>query len=524
MSAAKRNSYIMVRACCKLLPASFILLCTLLPICGCERFYEQQKNFYLEKGRELFNQGAYIPAILKFNNALIYDNRCADAMYMLGQCNFKIGSYKAAVTWFERAAKQQPDNLEIQVKIAESYLNWGRPILTAQTYEAILSIDPQNAGARKVKLEYLVQQGRLTEAEKLFNDLLKEGTQDTQYYKVLTEYYIKKNQYPQAVKTALDHFAFSKYWMKAVKQLIQKLEENENNEDLIKIYNMIIEQAPDKVSYQESLSILYRKVRDKEREEQLFQKLLQSEPNELQFKLNYVDFLVYYKQQGRAKIFLDLQRKKDPEEIAFTKLLINYYIQTKQIDAAVQLIQESLTRFLPQSNNYIELQNLLASIYFDNGNFDTAAAIAQEVVRRSKSNRDARFLLCKINLIQGDIVQVIGDLRLLIRENPNIAEFHYYLGLAHEMKDEPVLAEKEYREALNISPDYKDALKKWLAIYPMQGALTEVELRIDKYLRSNPGDKDIIALRDAFLKKKDDSSASPDKARQERTVALPGLL
>jgi tetratricopeptide (TPR) repeat protein len=523
MSTVKRNAYIMARACSRFLPTSFILLCMLLPLYGCEGFYEQQKNIYLEKGRELFSQGDYIAAIKKFQYALVYDERSFDAMYMIGLCNFKTASYKAAVTWFEKAAKEQPDNLEIKVKIAESYLNWGRPKLTVRAYEAVLSIDPQNAGAREVKLEYLVQQDNLTEAEKLFNDLLKEGKQDTQYYKVLTEYYIKKTQYPQAVKTVLEHFTFSKYWIKAVNKLVQKLEENENYEDLIKIYNKIIEQTLDKVPYQEALSILYRKVKDKEREEQLFQKLLQSEPNVLQFKLNYVDFLIYYKQQGRAKVFLDLQLKKDPEEIAFTKSLANYYIQTKQIDAAVHLIRESLAKFLPQTNSFIELQNMLASIYFDNGDFDTAAAIAQEVVRQSRSNRDARFLICKINLIQGDIIQVIGELRLLIRENQNIAEFHYYLGLAHEMKDEPVLAEKEFKEALTINPDYKDALKKWVAIYPMQGVLTEVELRIDKYLRSNPKDQDIIALREAFLKIKDDNSTPSDKARQEQTVALPGL-
>jgi tetratricopeptide (TPR) repeat protein len=321
----------------------------------------------------------------------------------------------------------------------------------------------------------------------------------------------------------LQHFVFSDYWMETVTRLIQKLEENGSNEDMIKLYTMIIAQAPNKLPYQEALSILYRKDKDKEKEAHLFQELLQSNPNVLQIKLNYMDFLFFYKLQSQAKAFLDTQLKKDPEAIALTKYLVTYYVRTQQVDTAVQLIRKSLNRLTPQTDSYIELQNMMAVIYFDNGDFETAAAIAQEVLSQSKSNRDARFLLCKINLIRGDIVPVIGELRLLIRENQQMAEFHYYLGLAHEMKDESVLAEKEFREALTINPNYKDALKKWLAVYPRQGVLTEVVIRIDKYLQSNPEDEDIIALRDAILKKKDGNTTPPDMAHQEQTVALPGL-
>jgi len=492
-------------------------------LCGCQNYYDQQKKFYLEKGRELFNRGDYITAAKKFQNALVFDDRYVDAMYMTGQCNLKMENYKTAVEWLEKAEKQQPDNLEIKVKIAEAYLAWGRPGYIVRNYEAILSIDPKNTGARKVKLEFLVQAGRLSEAENLSNDLLKEGKQDTRFYKVLTEYYIKKTQYSEAVKTALEHFTFSDYWMKTITNLIQKLEENNDNERLILIYNKMLEQVPNKIPYQEALSTVYRKAKDKDREEQLFQKLLQSNPKVLQVKVNYIDFLMYYKQQNQAKAFLNSQLKEHPGDIALTKSLINYYVQTQQIDSAVRVIQESLSMFLPGTNSYVELQNMLATIYFDNGDFDMAATIAKEVVRQSKSNRDARFLLCKISLIQGDIYRVIGELRLLIRENRNIAEFHYYLGLVHEIRDETMLAEQEFRDALTIAPNYRDALKKWLAVYPTQGVLDEVETRVNKYLISNPADQEIVTLRDEILKKKEGILTSSNLTSRQKTLSLPGL-
>jgi len=524
MPSVSRHSSRRLIKCSSVLPALlFLWSVILMPLCGCQNYYDQQKKFYLEKGRELFNRGDYITAAEKFQNALVFDDRCFDAIYMIGQCNLKIENYPEALEWLQEAGAEQPNNLEIKVKIAELLLALNRPRQTVLSYDAILAIDPKNIGARTVKLEFLVKRDRLTEAENLINDLLKEGKQDTRFYKVLTEYYIKKTQYSEAVKTVLEHFTFSKYWMKTITNLIQKLEENNDNEGLLLICNKMLEQVPNKVPYQEALSTLYRKAKDKDREEQLFQKLLQSNPKVLQVKVNYIDFLIYYKQPDQAKAFLNSQLKEHPGDIALTKSLINYYVQTQQIDTAVRVIQESLSMLLPKTNSYVELQNMLAAIYFDNGDFDMAAAIAKEVVRQSRSNRDARFLLCKINLIQGDMYRVIGELRLLIRENPNIAEFHYYLGLVHEIRDETILAEKEFREALTINPNYKDALKKWLTVYPMQGALSEVENRINQYLKYNPTDQDIIVLRDAILKKKEGILTSSNLTSRQKTLSLPGL-
>ena len=41
-------------------------------------------------------------------------------MYMIGQCNIEIENYGDAVGWLEKAGAEQPNNLEIKVKIAET--------------------------------------------------------------------------------------------------------------------------------------------------------------------------------------------------------------------------------------------------------------------------------------------------------------------------------------------------------------------------------------------------------------------
>jgi uncharacterized protein YmfQ (DUF2313 family) len=68
-----------------------------------------------------------------------------------------------------------------------------------------------------------------------------------------------------------------------------------------------------------------------------------------------------------------------------------------------------------------------------------------------------------------------------------------------------VLAERAFRDALEINPNYKDALKKWLAVYPMDGTVLEVKKVFDRYLSANPKDKEVIALREEFFSKRNES-------------------
>jgi cellulose synthase operon protein C len=498
-------------------------LCMLISLCGCQRFYEQQKKYYMEKGRELFNRGEFTEAEKKFQNALVFDERYSDAMYMIAQCNIESGNYRGARKWLGKAAGQSPKDVRIKVKLAEIMNPFIDALEMKRLCEEVLLIEPGNHKALILMISVHTAMGDMDKADKIINELVKEREQDKLFYRVLIFHYTKKRQYTKAAEIFSEHFIFDKKWMQLIDPIIAKLKEDGNNEALIKIYNKMLEQVPDKMPYLEKLSKLYRETKDQSGEASLFQKLIKNYPDVMQFKLDYVEFLLYYKQWSQIKVFLNEQLKEQPGDITLNKALIDYYVQTQQSDHAVEVIRELLAGLPPKTNNYIELQNKLAEIYFNNGDFDMAATIASDIRKQSRRDRDSLFMLAKIALIQGNCATAVGQFRLLIKAAPNSAEYHYYLGLAHEMKDEPVLAEKEFREALTINPNYKDALKNWLAVYPRQGVLTEVVIRIDKYLQSNPEDEDIIALRDAILKKKDGNTTPPDMAHQEQTVALPGL-
>ena len=146
-----------------------------------------------------------------------------------------------------------------------------------------------------------------------------------------------------------------------------------------------------------------------------------------------------------------------------------------------------MLRAIPKdTNNYIEFQNILAELYFKSGEFGKAKINAEEILSKYKRDRDARFLLCKIYIQEEKALPAIGDLRLLVSENPTVAEYNYYLGLAHEMRGETDLAKKAFGAALESSPGYKDALKKWIALCPKKGRSARLRKKLKTISTSTP--------------------------------------
>ena len=88
----------------------------------------------------------------------------------------------------------------------------------------------------------------------------------------------------------------------------------------------------------------------------------------------------------------------------------------------------------------------------------------------------------------------ISSLRQLAFENPDKAFYQHYLGLAHRIRSEFDQSEEAFSKALDIAPDYKDALMKLAEISTSKGSHDLLQTKIMKYLKMKPDDKDILTL------------------------------
>ena len=197
---------------------------------------------------------------------------------------------------------------------------------------------------------------------------------------------------------------------------------------------------------------------------------------------------------------------------------IDLFVQSGQMKKAYQQTEEMLREIPKDTPNYIEFQNILADLYFRSGEYGKAKINAEEILSKYRRDRDARFLLCKIYIQEGKALPAIGELRLLVSENPTVAEYSYYLGLAHEMRGETDLAKKAFGTALDNSPGYKDALKKWIALSPKGDSLGEAEKKIKNYLDLHPDDKEIKILQQSNQEQTSGILTSPNMPEKQNPL------
>jgi predicted Zn-dependent protease len=224
---------------------------------------------------------------------------------------------------------------------------------------------------------------------------------------------------------------------------------------------------------------------------------------------------MHYNRKGEAESFLNEEINKQPENMQLKKMLIDLFVQSGQMKKAHQQTEVMLRALPKNTNNYIEFQNKLADLYFKNGEYEKAKINAEEILSRYPRDRDARFLLCKIYMQEKKALPAIGELRLLVGENPTVADYNYYLGLAHEMRGETDHAKKAFGAALESSPGYKDALKKWIALCPKGDSLGEAEKRIKNYLDLHPDDKEIKDLQQSNQEQTGGVISSPNMPEKQ---------
>jgi len=504
---------------------SLIVLLLCLIAANCSRIIEQRKHYYYDRGMKLFNNSDYINAVKEFEKALQIDEYYYDALYMKGMSHYSMGDCGAALPPFLKVLEARQEDIPLKLKIAECWINtlnaggWKRQQrLNDYFRDVMVPLAEKNRDARILLLRYYVAQGKLIEAEEIIEGFLRDGEKASDFYGVLTQFHLKKNNMSEAEAVALKHFTHTPVWVKTMQLIIDQFRSAGNIEALEKIYIKMIEQVPNKLPYQQNLANIYRSQGKAEMEDMLFKKMLQGYPDILQVKSDYMNFLIRYNRKGEAESFLNEEINKKPENVELKKMRIDLFVQSGQMKRAYQQTEEMLRNIPKDTPNYIEFQNILADLYFRSGEYEKAKINAEEILSKYRRDRNARFLICKIYIQERKAISAIGELRLLLSENPTVAEYSYYLGLAYELRGETDLAKKAFGTALDNSPGYRDALKKWIALSPKGDSLGEAKKKIKNYLDIHPDDKEIKILQQSNQEQTSGVLTSPNMPEKQNPL------
>jgi tetratricopeptide (TPR) repeat protein len=212
----------------------------------------------------------------------------------------------------------------------------------------------------------------------------------------------------------------------------------------------------------------------------------------------------------------------------FVNKAIEHYRQALKLDPSASYIFEELT-----------------DLYIQTGHIRDAVTEAQDMLKRSPENLDARRILGRIytrmigDAQQGKInedmlKQAIDQYKQITARDPKDMESWLSLGRLYRVSSDSVEAEKAYKRAMEIDPNNEDALTGLALVYSDVGDTKKAIEMLRVVTERDPSPRTLEALAQSYDQMRDYKSAvevlkkavdvSPDNPRFKRELARALLL
>ncbi|MGB2663412.1 MAG: tetratricopeptide repeat protein [Candidatus Acidiferrum sp.] len=370
-----------------------------------------------------FQQGKFPEAMIFYGRVLQINPRSVDARYRLAQTHLKMGSWAAAYQELSKTVELDPQKWSAQLDLARLQLAAGKAQEARERSRLILHNNPKNVDAQILLSDADVAFGNLIEATEEAEAAIAMAPQQSDVYLNLghiqarrqdllgAEHNFKKAQAvdPQAVLPRLTLGTFyhkNKRWAEA---------ENE--------FVAAIQIAPKDVAPRVALAVLCFDQGQESQGEKVLKDAkdqLNGDPNA--YKLLGDSFLVRGQYSKALAEFAALATKY-PDDIYVRKTYVQLLIQSNRMDEADS--QE------------------------------------KELLKRSPQDPESLVLNGQIEIHRNQLDQAITTLQQAVKNAPDNALAHYYLGVAHKESGNPQQADGEWRAAVGLRPGLAEA---WIAL------------------------------------------------------------
>jgi len=198
---------------------------------------------------------------------------------------------------------------------------------------------------------------------------------------------------------------------------------------------------------------------------------------------------VIYSDLGEADKAIEEYKRslKDQETLTTYLNLASVYIKKDDIDSAIKELN-SAAKFAPDA---VEPHAILAILYAARKTFDLATDEYRIALEKASKLHPNDIEIAKnlgiVYMQQKKYGEASRVFRLLVDLSPKDAEAHFYLANAYYETNELTLTEKELKAAIEINPDYHEALNFLGYMYVEENRnLDAAEKMIGAAIKMNP--------------------------------------
>jgi len=358
---------------------------------------------------------------------------------------YKNDSHLKCIDFCRNALEKDKDNLILLESLAQVYEKINRKKELIDTYSRIAEVY-QNLNIRENERKYYELILKVDESlVDVRNKLIMVLTQLNEFDKVITEFdkqytlYKKGNKLVELFNFAEEIFKIKSDFIELHKYLINKYEETGSIVDFVSQSTSLIEIYQQKGKHSEAI--------------ELFLKILQVEPENVQIRINFIDTLITAGENSRA--------------VEQYFVLANQYESRKAIDDAKQIYEEIIK--IDEKN--VEARKKLIRIHIEKNNFVNATEeifeLSQILINAEKYNEAIDVINGVFSFDSKNIQshkKLIEIYSLLNNKELAVKEYNILVDIYINANDCPN-AISLVTEAINLFPDEIDLMEKLADIY-----------------------------------------------------------
>jgi len=447
----------------------FILALILM---GCTDQKDKTKD-HLSKSAEYINKGELEKARIELKTLSKSANENAETYFYMALLNEKKRQFKEMKENLLKTVELAPSFVEARIKLGKVQLLFGDIADVMKHADYVLKDDSQNIEALILKASALIKQKNSNEAFNIIDEVLKTHPNNTDALTLKSLIFMEKGDFGQALtliesakKTDVNNISLDFF-------KIQIDAKKEDTDAVIEDYKNLIRTYPDNNEFKVTLAKIYTQKGKKLEAEALLQTILDTEPNNIQSILMYLDFTASINKETLIDKYTQFSEiHKDQPRILLS--LASWMIARKNFDEATTNLNHVI-KIEKNSNVGLSAKVELAKIALETNKIEEAKKISEDILASNSSYDDANILKARILLIQGKSDESITYLNKVIWSKENSEEAQLLLAQIYLMKGDMKKANVHFSNTLLENPANIKAV-----LYVYEQALANNDLKVAK--------------------------------------------
>jgi tetratricopeptide (TPR) repeat protein len=375
----------------------------------------------------------------------------------LGAYYARTKSYEKALEAMQKAKERKPDDLNVQVNIAQLQFDFNQLKDAEATVDKVLEKEKGNVGGNYLKGRLLLARNEYATAQEKFDLIVRESPKNAgaHYFRALC--HLGKGESKLAQQDLLKAVELNPGLFEA-RLILAEFYLRERNQDLARQQiDAALKMAPRNVRalmLQGGLKLLER---DAKAAEEVYRKVIEIDPGNAPA---YVQLGLIQNLTGRQKEALDSFNKAlelNPKQTDALALVVAYDVREKKFDEALKACEAHKKKVVDSQANLAQIEYLEGNIFLAK----KETKLAQERFKKAMDtdpNLAAPYLaLAQIYVREKKYDEAVAEYESILAKNPKYLAGYMSIGTIHDLKGDGAEAEKYYRKALEIKKDFGPA-------------------------------------------------------------------